>query len=122
MLDLCDTGIVEFEHLEELRTEIQIIEKELSKFSIHDAIYDIEDLNKPIPWELLPGSENSNLSQPWVILSGKLTFFELFEKSIDISQERNTCLILMYPYEMAQKAIIRDRKDKGRKYWVQETS
>lgn len=122
LLDLCDHGIVENEHLDELDEELKKILCELQNLPISDAIYDIGNLELPIPWELLPGAENHNLAQPWVTPRGALSYFFVFSEQIQRAKTEKSPLLLIYPYETADKKAFYCRKEKGREYWTKEKS
>ena len=121
LLDLCDHGVIENAYLDEFETELNIIFRELQNFSIHDAIYDIGDLSKPIPWELLPGAETQNLARPWVTPRGATSYYIIFMNCIAEARRRNTDILLIYPPETAFLNTLHQRKEKGREYWIKDT-
>lgn len=120
LLDLCDHGVVENEHLDEFQAELDVIFNELQQFSIHDAIYDIGDLNKPIPWELLPGAETLNLAQAWVTPRGAISYYDNFMDVIGWARRRNASILLIFPHESGIRKTLFQRKEKGREYWIKD--
>jgi hypothetical protein len=119
LLHLCDYGIVENEYLLELQKELDTIEKELKKYSIKEAIYDLKDLSKTIPWKTNPGAENDNLSQPWQTLRGNKSYFEIFREYISHALKNGFDIYLnmfLLPIEEISK-----REFKGREYWLKYT-
>lgn len=120
LLDLCDHGIVESEYLDDLRAELSIIQQELRAFSVKEAVYDIGDLRKPIPWELLPGADRHDLSMPWVTPRGADSFFDVFEENMRWAKKDGGALLLLYPLEESNRETLFERKEKGRVYWLQE--
>lgn len=120
LLDLCDHGVVENQHLDELYQELAVISWELPKFPLSAAVYDIEHLELPIPWEVIPGAENNNLAQPWVTPRGAESYFSVFKKQIELAKEENTSLLLIYPPETANRETLWQRKEKGHDYWTKD--
>lgn len=120
LLDLCDHGMVETEHLEELKAELDIVFRELQKFSILDAVYDIGDLSRPIPWELLPGAEKHNLAQAWVTPRSEASYYDHFMNVIADAQRRNAPVLMIYPHETGNRNTLFQRKEKGREYWIRD--
>ena len=123
LLDLCDHGLVEYEKLDELEIELKTIYNEFKKMSLSDAVYDIEDLSKPMPNDLLPRNDENveSLAQLWVTPRGNRIYLDIFTESINDAKQRNASVLLMYAPESAKKATMRMRKDKGRKYWLDMT-
>lgn len=117
LLDLCDHGVVANEHLDELAAELDCIRKNLMQFSISDAIYDIGEPYIPIPWEIISGEENNDLSQPWVTPRGGRSYFQVFRDFIEIAKREETPLLLIFPQEEANRTTLYQRKKKGRDYW-----
>lgn len=118
LLDLCDHGVVEYEHLDELQEELNSIYNDLKKMTLSCAIYDIEDLTKPMPQDLLPDEPIDNLSELWITPRGHRTYLDIFTESIKDAKNRKGPLLLLYAPEADVKATMRDRKNKGRKYWL----
>lgn len=114
LLDLCDTGMVKYEHLDELLEELNIICFELQKLPLSAAVYDIGDLSLPIPWEVLPGAENNNLAQPWVTPRGDISYFNCFPEIIQYAKTLKSSIFLMFSYEEDQWEPMK----KGRSYWI----
>ena len=117
--DLCDHGLVELEHFDELSRELHTIRRELQRYSIMDAVYDIADLSKPIPFELLPGCETHDLARPWVTIRSARSFFEVFEDAMTWAKEEHCPLVLIFPMEQLRKETLWIKKQKGRDYWLQ---
>lgn len=120
LLDLCDQGIVRNEYLEELELELEVISHELKNFSLSEAIYDIGDLNKKIPWKALPGSESHSLVQPWVTPRGEESYFSVFKTLIAQAKRINAPILLIYPPETADRNTLWLPKEKGRNYWIKD--
>ena len=120
LLDLCDHGIIENEHLDEFQQELKIILYELEKYPLSAAVYDITDLSLPIPWEVIPGEENNNLAQPWVTPRSERSYFTVFWEYIACSKRENTSLLLIFPTETADLKTLWTRKNKGHDYWVKD--
>lgn len=120
LLDLCDHGLVINEHLKELEIELKIIYNELEKLSLADAVYDIEDLSKSMPDDLLPGEKIDNLAQLWVTPRGARTYLDTFEELILTAKHCKGSLVLIYAPESFDKEILTKPKEKGRKYWLEE--
>ena len=120
LLDLCDHGIVENENLDELETELRTIYDSLNKMPLSDAVYDLEDLSKPMPNDLLPGDDDivENLAQLWITPRGSRIYLDIFIEQICDAKRRNTSILLMYSPETTIKETMHNRKDKGRKYWL----
>ena len=111
---LCDYGIVKYEDLEKLRWELRIIRTELRGFTVSQAVYDIGDLNAAIPWDIIPGEENNDLSQPWVIGRNDDSLFRVFEEQLDLAQKYRTALLLKAFHEKPNPKWFKKR---GRNYW-----
>lgn len=109
LLDLCDHGVVENQHLDELQQELVVISRELQKFPLSAAVYDIEDLTLPIPWEVVPGEENNNLAQPWVTPRGEESYFTVIEEQIELAKREDTSLLLIFARETADRQTRRAR-------------
>ena len=122
LLDLCDHGVIDNAHLDEFEAELHTIFRELRNFSIHDAIYDIGDLTKKIPWELLPGAESFNLAEAWVTPRGAVSYYTELLETIEWARRRNAGILLIYPPETAFRDTLFQRKEKGREYWIKEKS
>lgn len=118
LLDLCDHGVVEYEQLDEFEAELATIRKELQQFSVFDAVYDIAELEKPIPWEMLPGAETHDLEQPWVAPVSGRSFFDIFAHSMENARLRKANMLLIYDPETFNKDTLQQRKNKGREYWL----
>ncbi len=120
LLDLCDHGIVYNENLDELEAELKEIYDELKTMPLSDAIYDLEDLSKPIPDDLLPGEDDivENLSQYWVTPRGAKVYLESFSEIIAATKHWGGSLVLIYAPETIDKQLLTRPKDKGRKYWL----
>lgn len=120
ILDLCDHGVVANENLGELEEELKIIYKELERMPLSAVIYDIEELCKPMPADLLPSAEEKveSLAQLWITPRGHVSYFDSFINSIADAKNRNGSVLLMYAPETAKKDTMRKPKDKGRKYWL----
>lgn len=120
LLDLCDGGLVKNENLNELEAELKTIYKKFEKMPLSDVIYDMEDLSKPMPNDLMPSEDEGvkNLAQLWVTPRGRRIYLDTFEQLI--SSARHCCgsLILMYAMESIDKQIWIRPKAKGRKYWL----
>lgn len=54
LIDLCDYGAVAYEDLDALDKELGIVFRELQKFPLSAAVYDIQEPWLPIPWEATP--------------------------------------------------------------------
>lgn len=120
LLDLCDHGVVENQHLDELQQELVVIERELQQFPLSAAVYDIEDLTLPIPWEVIPGEENNNLAQPWVTPRGCRSYFTVFGEQIALAKREDTSLLLIFARETADRQTLWQRKEKGHDYWTKD--
>ena len=118
--DLCDHGIVENEHLEELQRELDQIPFELQKYPLSEAVYDIQNLSLPIPWEVIPGEENNNLAQPWVAPRSGRGYFTIFKELIQWAMEEETSLLLVFPFETETEATLWQPKEKGHDYWTRD--
>ena len=121
--DLCDHGIVENEHLQELQRELDQIPRELQKYPVSEAIYDIQNLSLPIPWEEIPkepGEEDINLAQPWVTPRGDSGYFTVFREQIQQAINEESPLLLIFPFEMGTKATLWQPKEKGHDYWTRD--
>lgn len=123
LLDLCDQGVVENEKLDELQEELNIISEELKRLDLSQAVYDIGDLSKGIPWDWWIPSNNKkpNLFQPWLTPRGGFSYFEVFAEYINLAKREKTSLLLIYPHETAlYKDALWDKKEKGRAYWIKD--
>ena len=120
LLDLCDGGLVKNENIDELDSELKIIYNEFQKMPISDAIYDIEDLGKPMPRDLLPNADENitNLAQLWVTPRGAKIYLEAFGEIIATTKHWGGSLVLIYAPETIDKQLLTRPKDKGRKYWL----
>ncbi len=120
LLDLCDHGLVLNQHLDELESELKIIYDKLKKLTVSEAIYDLEDLGKSIPKDLLPGDEEKveNLAQLWVTPRGNQIYFNIFSEMILTAKHCGGALALIYAPESFDKDILIKPKNKGRKYWL----
>ena len=118
LLDLCDHGVVKNENLDELETELKIIYTEFEKMVLADVIYDIEDLNKEMPIDLLPFEDIDNLAQFWITPRGGNIYLDIFITSINDAKKRNAELLLIYAPEEGKQETLRKPKEKGRKYWL----
>lgn len=118
LLDLCDHGLVKYENLDELGEELEIIYKELKKLSLSNAIYDLKDLNKPMPYDLLPNEKIENLSQLWITPRGRRVYLDTFKELISFAKYEKGSLVLMYASESLDDQIWIMPKNKGREYWL----
>ena len=120
LLDLCDGGLIKNENIDELENELKIIYNELQKMPISDVIYDLEDLSKPIPNDLLPTADENvtNLAQLWVTPRKAKVYLEAFGEIIDTVKARGGSLALGDLPETTDKQLFTRPKDKGRKYWL----
>ena len=121
LLDLCDHGVVEYENLDELQKELETIYKKLKKMPLSKAIYDIEDLTKPMPWDLLPNEPIDSLADLWITPRGRRIYLDIFTEFINDAKSRKGQLLLIFVDETDYKDTLRKRKDKGRKYWLELT-
>lgn len=120
LLDLCDGGLVKNENIDELEDELKIIYNEFQKMPLSDAIYDLEDLSKPMPKDLLPNADENvtNLAQLWVTPMGDKVYLKVFSEMIDTVKDRGGSLALGCLPETIDKQLFTRPKDKGRKYWL----
>lgn len=120
LLDLCDGGLIKNENIDELEDELKIIYNEFQKMPLSDAIYDLEDLRKPMPKDLLPNADENvtNLAQLWVTPRGDKVYLEVFGEIIDTVKDRGGSLALGVMPETIDKQLFTRPKDKGRKYWL----
>lgn len=120
LLDLCDGGLIKNENIGELENELKIIYKKFQKMPISDAIYDLEDLTKPMPKDLLPTADENvtNLAQLWVTPTTVKVYLEVFGEIIDTVKDRGGSLALGCMPETIDKQLFTRPKDKGRKYWL----
>ncbi len=119
LLDLCDHGWVDCEDFDELSAELTVIRRELRRFSLDDAVCDIGDLSRTIPFERLPGTDWHDLSMPWVTILSAKPFFDLFEEAMQWARTEECPLLMVFPMEVLRKDTLRIRKRKGRDYWLQ---
>ena len=97
MLDLCDGGLIKNENIDELEEELKIIYNEFQKMPLSDAIYDLEDLRKPMPKDLLPnaGENVINLAQLWVTPMGDKVYLKVFvELNLRKQSTQNRTVVL----------------------------
>ena len=120
LLDLCDGGLIKNENIDELENELNIIYNELQKMPISDVVYDLEDLSKPMPNDLLPTADENvtNLAQLWVTPRKAKVYLEAFGEIIDTVKDRGGSLALGDLPETTDKQLFTRPKDKGRKYWL----
>ena len=121
LIDLCDNGLIKNRDLDDLWSELQIIYKEFEKMFLSNVIYDIEDLSKHMPSDLLPaGNDNvEKLSQLWVTPRAGQIYLDTFKEAINNSKYFNGSLTLNYaPEEIFDKQLHIRPKNKGRKYWL----
>ena len=120
LLDLCDGGLIKNENIDELKDELKIIYDEFQKMPISDAIYDLEDLRKPMPKDLLPNADENvtNLAQLWVTPMGGKVYLKVFGEMIDRVKDQGGSLALGCMPETIDKQLFTRPKDKGRKYWL----
>ena len=114
--DLCDCGIVENEHFDELRQELYTVRVELQDYPLSAAVYDIADPSIPIPWEVIPGEENNNLAQPWVTPRSGTSYFDCFEELMQWAENIHAPLRLMLSREAFAEKFT-DNCKKGRDYF-----
>ena len=99
--------------------ELEVIFCELQHFHLSQAIYDIGDLSKPIPWEVIPGEENNNLAQPWVTPRGGLSWKKAFAHQIETAKKRNSYLRLVtFEESVCMKLESFLPQEKGRAFWT----
>lgn len=120
LLDLCDGGFIKNENIDELEDELKIIYNEFQKMPLSDAIYDLEDLRKPMPKDLLPNADENviNLAQLWVTPMGDKVYLKVFREMIDTVKDQGGSLALGCLPETIDKQLFTRPKDKGRKYWL----
>lgn len=120
LLDLCDGGLVKNEDINELEDELKIIYSEFQKMPLTDAIYDLENLSKPMPKDLLPSANENvtSLAQLWVTPRGARIYLETFNEQISFAKHCRGSIVLMYSPESCDRQIWIRPKDKGRKYWL----
>lgn len=120
LLDLCDGGLVKNENIDELESELKIIYSEFQKMPLSDAIYDLEDLRKPMPKDLLPTADENvtNLAQLWVTPRLGRVYLDAFREIIDSVKDRGGSIALGCMPETIDKQLFTRPKDKGRKYWL----
>lgn len=120
LIDLCDYGIVYYEDLGELVQELKIIQQELQQFTIDDAVYDIADLSKPIPWERYPDVDpRTTLAEPWIRVREEQTFFEAFYKMIfEFAIPQKSPLYMDFWINSYDRENPFKREKKGRDYWL----
>ena len=87
---------------------------------ISDAIYDLEDLTKPMPKDLLPTADENvtNLAQLWVTPTTAKVYLKVFSEMIDTVKDRGGSLALGCMPETIDQQLFTRPKDKGRKYWL----
>ncbi len=120
LIDLCDHGIVYYEDLGELVQELKTIQQELQQFTIDDAVYDIADLSKPIPWERYPDVDpRTTLAEPWIRVREEQTFFEAFYKMIfEFAIPQKSPLYMGFFLNSYDQENPFKREKKGRDYWL----
>ena len=64
------SGILKEEHLNNAKDELEIITNELKKISVGKAIWDIDDLSKPMPWGNNISPDITDLSNYFVTSDG----------------------------------------------------
>jgi len=75
-------GTLPEEHLKKAKDELGAIAIELKKMPISNVIWDIDDLNKPMPWGDNISSDITDLSNYFVTSEGK-DLITLFHNAID---------------------------------------
>ncbi len=117
LIDLCDYGAVAYEDLDALDKELKVVFRELQKFPLSAAVYDIQEPWLPMPWEATPG-EIANLAYAWETPRG-VPYQKAFDKSIEMAKWFKSSLGLMYGFTSPK-----GNPEKGMKheheFWVQD--
>ena len=122
LIDLCDHGVVAYEDLDALDKELGIAFRELQKFPLSAAVYDIQEPWLPIPWEATPG-EIANLAYAWATPRGNTNYFMVFAEYIRMARKYQTCVTLIYPSESSdvKKGLyINNRIKRSHDYWTKD--
>ena len=86
------SGTLKVEHLKNAKYELEDIAKILEKLPIEKAIWDIEDLSKPMPWGDKISSDITDLSNYFVTSDGEdlITIIShAIDKAIEIDSDIN---------------------------------
>ena len=117
MLDLCDHGIVAHEDLDELKEELHFAYSRLESLPFSSIIYDIQNIDKPLPMDLFPLEHINKLSEFWITPRGSENYLKVFDELISLAKGCNGSLSLIYAYESIN-ADWKKREKKGRNYWL----
>ena len=122
LIDLCDYGAVAYEDLDALDKELGIVFRELQKFPLSAAVYDIQEPWLPIPWEATPG-EIANLAYAWETPRGNKNYFMAFAEYIRIARKYQTYIALIHTiecFDIAKGKYINERIKREHDYWTKD--
>ncbi len=117
LIDLCDYGAVAYEDLDVLDKELGIVFRELQKFPLSAAVYDIQEPWLPMPWEATPG-EIANLAYAWETPRGE-PYQEVFFEAIRLARYFQSNLGLLYG-SVSSKDKPKKGMKRGHEFWVQD--
>jgi hypothetical protein len=83
-------GVLKNDHILIAKKELQMISGELKKCSVDKAIWDIDDLSKPMPWGNNISSEITDLSNYFVNSDGAdliTLIFHCFDRAVELNSD-----------------------------------